>query len=168
MELRQDSSDHIKADITAEQQRRRRELIDDARNDAEHEIARREHQAHEDGTVLLNNQKQSADKLAEHRYNRQRNDIKESLREEKQELKDELKRRVWEKLLEECEDDTIIDHLKHRVKQATDDEDYQMTTTTTGQDYTVTATTNTKKYRASLNDIVEDIITNYWDTAIRK
>lgn len=171
MELRHDSTDHIKADITAEQQRRRREIIDDARHHAEQEIARREHQAHKDGTTLLNKQQDSADKLAEHRYHRKRNDINEALRKEKHRVKQRLKEKVWSQLLDECNDKTIIKHLKQRVKTPIEDEaleDYQITTDTTGDTYTVTAANNTKKYQATLSEIVNDVIKTYWDTAIRQ
>lgn len=171
MELRHDSSDHIKADITAEQQRRRRELIDDARNHAEEEIARREHQAHNDGTTLLNNQQDSADKLAEHRYHRKRNKIKEALREEKHRLKQSLKKKVWSQLLDECSDEAILKHLKQRVKTAVDDneslQDYQITTET-DQTYKAVAANDTKKYQATLSELVDDVINTYWETVIRR
>lgn len=168
MELVQNSNPHIKQQITSREKRRREETLDEARRNAEKEIARREQQAHSDGTNILEQQKTSADKASKHYYNRKRQQLHDELTTKRRKLREDLEQAAWTQLRSQLTKDAVDKYLKRQVKQAVkhnedQPETYDITCQGSLDERTAVAKGTVKKYEASLADLVETITDNHWN-----
>lgn len=168
MELVHDASDHIKQQIKRKQVKARRQTRNHAQAKAKKIIATKRNQAEREGRDKKRRLQDRADTVAEHKYHKERNELREQIGEAKSELRTQLKEAVWAKLDNRLTEEGVTAHLSDRLERvldenAEDKEDFTIKVTGDRlKDRKIVASTDIKTYRVTLEDIVSDKIEAYW------